>query len=83
VSPWLGLFEAPRADSKRRPLRRRRSKGAAQAGMPGGPSDADADKVTTIHSARAGSVGIRRIAKELGVGVGSVLRITGTALQPA
>src|ERR1035441_4734898 len=39
--------------------------------------DSDADKVVAIMAARAKGTGIRRIARELGVGVGTVLRLTG------
>ncbi len=39
--------------------------------------DSDADKVAAIVAARANGIGIRRIARELGVGVGTVLRVTG------
>ena len=38
--------------------------------------DSDADKVVAIVAARAAGTGIRRIARELGVGVGTVLRLT-------
>jgi DNA invertase Pin-like site-specific DNA recombinase len=38
--------------------------------------DTDADKVTAIMAARAKGTGIRRIAREFGVGVGTVLRLT-------
>jgi DNA invertase Pin-like site-specific DNA recombinase len=41
--------------------------------------DTDAKKVAAILSARASGAGIRRIAQELGVGVGTVLRVTGCA----
>ena len=41
--------------------------------------DADADKVAAIRRARSGSAGIRRIARDLRVGVGTVLRVTGSA----
>jgi DNA invertase Pin-like site-specific DNA recombinase len=37
--------------------------------------DSDADKVAAIVAARAEGTGIRRIARELGVGVGTVLRV--------
>ena len=37
------------------------------------------DKVAAIVAARAKGTGIRRIARELGVGVGTVLRVTGDA----
>jgi DNA invertase Pin-like site-specific DNA recombinase len=42
--------------------------------------DSDADKVAAIVAARAEGIGIRRIARELGVGVGTVLRVTGEAI---
>jgi DNA invertase Pin-like site-specific DNA recombinase len=35
--------------------------------------------VAAIMAARAGGTGIRRIARKLGVGVGTVLRVTGEA----
>jgi hypothetical protein len=41
--------------------------------------DSDADKVAAIVAARAEGTGIRRIARELGVGVGTMLRVTGGA----
>jgi DNA invertase Pin-like site-specific DNA recombinase len=44
--------------------------------------DTDADKVAAILSARKSGTGVRRIAREMGVGVGTVLRITSAA-QPA
>ena len=37
--------------------------------------DSDADKVTAIVAARATGTGIRRIARDLGVGVGPVFRV--------
>jgi DNA invertase Pin-like site-specific DNA recombinase len=37
--------------------------------------DTDAKKVTAIRRARASGQGIRRIARDLGVGVGTVLRV--------
>jgi DNA invertase Pin-like site-specific DNA recombinase len=39
--------------------------------------DTDADKIAAIVAARAKGTGIRRIARDLGVGVGTVLRVTG------
>jgi DNA invertase Pin-like site-specific DNA recombinase len=39
--------------------------------------DSDADKVAAITAARARGTGIRRIAREFGIGVGTVLRVTG------
>jgi DNA invertase Pin-like site-specific DNA recombinase len=39
----------------------------------------DADKVAAIMAARAKGTGLRRIARELGVGVGTVLRLVGGA----
>jgi len=41
----------------------------------------DADKVAAIMAARARGTGIRRIARELGLGVGTVLRVTGRKRQ--
>jgi DNA invertase Pin-like site-specific DNA recombinase len=38
--------------------------------------DTDAGKVDAIVAARAAGTGIRRIAREFGVGVGTVLRLT-------
>ena len=38
--------------------------------------DTDTDKVAAIVAARAKGTGIRRIARDLGVGVGTVLRVT-------
>jgi DNA invertase Pin-like site-specific DNA recombinase len=40
--------------------------------------DTDAGKVSAIVAARAAGTGIRRIARELGVGVGTVLRVTAS-----
>jgi DNA invertase Pin-like site-specific DNA recombinase len=42
--------------------------------------DTDADKVAAILAARANRSEIRRIARELGVGAGTVLRVTGDAV---
>jgi DNA invertase Pin-like site-specific DNA recombinase len=39
--------------------------------------DTDAKKVAAIRAARKGGKGVRRIARDLGVGVGTVLRVTG------
>jgi DNA invertase Pin-like site-specific DNA recombinase len=39
--------------------------------------DSDADKVAAIVAARAKGTGVRRIARDFGVGVGTVLRVTG------
>jgi len=41
--------------------------------------DTDAAKVAAIHAMRDKGTGIRRIACELGVGVGTVLRVTACA----
>jgi DNA invertase Pin-like site-specific DNA recombinase len=41
--------------------------------------DTDAAKVAAIRALRGKGTGIRRIASELGVGVGTVLRVTGEA----
>jgi hypothetical protein len=43
------------------------------------PDDADAKKAAAIRNARKKGVGIRRIARDLGVGVGTVLRLTAEA----
>jgi hypothetical protein len=42
----------------------------------GSAADSDADKVAAIVAARAAGSGIRRIVRDLGVGVGTVLRLT-------
>jgi DNA invertase Pin-like site-specific DNA recombinase len=44
--------------------------------------DSDADKVVAITAARAKGTGIRRTAREVGVGVGTVLRVTVKLLSP-
>ena len=41
--------------------------------------DTDSKKVAAIRNARRNRVGIRRIARDLGVGVGTVLRLTAEA----
>jgi DNA invertase Pin-like site-specific DNA recombinase len=41
--------------------------------------DTDAAKVAAIRAMRDKGTGIRRIARELGVGVGTVLRVTACA----
>jgi DNA invertase Pin-like site-specific DNA recombinase len=41
--------------------------------------DTDAKKVAAIRSARKKGVGVRRIARDLGVGVGTALRLTAEA----
>jgi DNA invertase Pin-like site-specific DNA recombinase len=41
--------------------------------------ETDADKAAEIRSARQKGIGIRRIARDLGVGVGTVLRVVGEA----
>jgi DNA invertase Pin-like site-specific DNA recombinase len=38
--------------------------------------DTDPDKVTAILAAGAKGTGIRRIARDLGVGIGTVLKVT-------
>jgi DNA invertase Pin-like site-specific DNA recombinase len=45
--------------------------------------DSDADKAAAIVAARANGTGVRRIARELGVGVGTVLRVTGETYRRA
>jgi DNA invertase Pin-like site-specific DNA recombinase len=44
--------------------------------------DTDVGKVTEIIAARAKGTGIRRIAREFGVGVGTVLRLTDKGAAP-
>jgi hypothetical protein len=39
--------------------------------------------VAAIVAARANGTGVRRIARELGVGVGTALRVTGEVAQAA
>jgi len=41
--------------------------------------DTDAKKVAAIRSMREGGTGLRRISRELGVGVGTVIRVLGEA----
>ena len=75
----LGLF----AEFKRSMIRERVMAGPSRAKADGTQlgrrrlEDSDADKVAAIVAARAAGTGIRRIARELGVGVGTVLRVTG------
>jgi DNA invertase Pin-like site-specific DNA recombinase len=45
--------------------------------------DSDAEKAAAIVAARANGTGVRRIARELGVGVGTVLRVTGETYRRA
>src|ERR1019366_2273747 len=77
----LGVF----AEFERAMLRKRviaglsRAQGRRHSARPPAAEDTDADKVTAIVAARANGIGIRRIARELGVGVGTVLRLTGEA----
>jgi DNA invertase Pin-like site-specific DNA recombinase len=54
------------------------SRAKADGARPGGRriEDTDAGKVAAIVAARAAGTGIRRIAREFGVGVGTVLRMT-------
>jgi DNA invertase Pin-like site-specific DNA recombinase len=77
----LGVF----AEFERGIIRERVNAGLARAKAKGVTlgrrrlEDSDADKVAAILAARAKGSGIRRIARELGVGVGTVLRVTGEA----
>ena len=77
----LGVF----AEFERAMIRKRviaglsRAQGRRHSARPPAAEDTDADKVTAIVAARANGIGIRRIARELGVGVGTVLRLTGEA----
>jgi DNA invertase Pin-like site-specific DNA recombinase len=40
--------------------------------------DTDANKVKAVHAMRASGMGVRRIAREAGLGVGTVLRLVNT-----
>jgi DNA invertase Pin-like site-specific DNA recombinase len=82
--PWfnlLGVF----AEFERSMIRERVMAGLSRAKADGTQlgrrrlEDSDADKVAAIVAARAAGTGIRRIARDLGVGVGTVLRVTGDA----
>jgi DNA invertase Pin-like site-specific DNA recombinase len=79
----LGVF----AEFERAMIRERVMAGLSRAKADGIPlgrrrlEDTDADKVAAIVAARATGTGIRRIARELGVGVGTVLRVTGEGAQ--
>jgi DNA invertase Pin-like site-specific DNA recombinase len=71
----LGVF----AEFERAMIRERVMSGLARAksqGTPLGRPRLDAKKVEAIRRARAAGNGIRRIARDLGVGVGTVLRVT-------
>ena len=61
---------------------RTRSAGAKADGIHGRRrlEDSDGDKMAAIVAAHRGT-GIRRIARDLGVGVGTVLRVTGEVAQ--
>jgi DNA invertase Pin-like site-specific DNA recombinase len=75
----MGVF----AEFERAMIRERVMAGLARARAEGTKlgrrrlEDADAKKVKAIQAARAKGTGIRRIARDLGVGVGTVLRVTG------
>ncbi len=77
----MGVF----AEFERAMIRERVLAGIARARDQGTPlgrrrlEDTDAKKVAAIRSARKKGVGIRRIARDLGVGVGTVLRLTAEA----
>ena len=74
----LGLF----AEFERSMIRERVMAGLSRAKADGIQlgrrrlEDTDANKVAAIVAARANGTGVRRIARELGVGVGTVLRLT-------
>jgi len=78
----LGVF----ADFERSMIRERLMAGLCRAKADGIQlgrwrlEDTDADKIAAIMAARATGTGIRRIARNLGVGVGTVLRVTGEAV---
>jgi DNA invertase Pin-like site-specific DNA recombinase len=75
----LGTF----AEFERAMIRERVNAGLARAREQGKHlgrrrlEDTDAKKVAAIRAARKSGKGIRRIARDLGVGVGTVLRLTG------
>ena len=75
----LGVF----AEFERAMIRERVLAGLARAKAQGTKlgrrriEEADAKKVAAIRALRAKGTGIRRIARDLGVGVGTVLRVTG------
>jgi DNA invertase Pin-like site-specific DNA recombinase len=77
----LGTF----AEFERAMIRERVNAGLARAREQGRQlgrrrlEDTDAKKVAAIRAARGSGKGIRRIAREFGVGVGTVLRVTGGA----
>lgn len=74
----LGVF----AEFERAMIRERVVSGLARAREQGtqlGRPRLDAKKTDAIRRARAAGNGIRRIARDLGVGVGTVLRVTGKA----
>jgi DNA invertase Pin-like site-specific DNA recombinase len=76
--PWRKAFAQGR---RPKPVRERVIAGLSRAKADGTQlgrrlEDTDADKVTAIMAARANGTGIRRIARDFGVGVGTVLRLT-------
>jgi DNA invertase Pin-like site-specific DNA recombinase len=81
----LGVF----AEFERAMIRERVMAGLARAREEGTPlgrrrlEDTDARKVTIIQTLLAKGQGVRRIATELHVGVGTVLRIQGTIKAPS
>jgi len=76
----LGVF----AEFEREMIRERVLAGLARAKSQGTKlgrkkiDDSDADKVEKIRTLRAAGVGVRAIARDLGVGCGTVLRLTRT-----
>jgi DNA invertase Pin-like site-specific DNA recombinase len=68
----LGVF----AEFERAMIRERVMAGLSRA-KADGTQDRGEDGVATVVVARSAGTGIRRIARELGVGVGTVLRVTG------
>jgi DNA invertase Pin-like site-specific DNA recombinase len=84
----LGLYTSTpsgRAEFERALIRERVMAGLSRAKADGIQlgrrrlEDSDSEKVAAIVAARAAGTGVRRIARELGVGVGTVLRVTGEA----
>ncbi|YBW40406.1 recombinase family protein [Nitrobacter sp. TKz-YC01] len=81
----LGVF----AEFERSMIRERVMAGLARAKADGTKlgrktiEDADAKKVRTIHTMLGEGIGVRRIARDLEVGVGTVLRISNSQLCAA
>jgi DNA invertase Pin-like site-specific DNA recombinase len=79
----LGVF----AEFEREMIRERVLAGLARAKAQGTKlgrkriEDADAEKVEKIRTLRAAGIGVRQIGRELGVGCGTILRLTRMTLE--